>query len=310
MFLLIFPVQRGFLMSFDPRIQNSVDYIDSHLGDEITLEAVAAASGFSLSHFYKIFLTETGFTIKEFIRNKRLARAARELVTSQRRILDIAVDAGFDSQEVFTRAFSSLYGTTPLQYRRSRRELLDFDAAREFSAWIETRGSASPVDFPIQARVEPHSRIVFIGMEMTTSITENIDSDSIPRFWQEQFAPRVHEIPGKVAPNQSIGFERTDPFTDGLYHLACFQVQPSAEIPAGMVRKELPEGLFAVFTPSRPLDAREYSALVQYAYGEWLPMSGCLLDGDYTFDRYTMRLDDRGIPQCVKLEVFIPIRKT
>ena len=296
-------------MSFAPRIQRSVDYIDAHLCEEISLEAVAAASGFSLSHFYKVFVAETGFTLKEFIRNKRLARAARELVQTRRRILEIAVDAGFDSQEVFTRAFAALYGSTPLHYRRSRREILGFDAAKTFSAWIETRGNAPKVDFPIQTRVEPHGEMVLVGMDLTTTITENIDSDTIPRFWQEQFAPRVHEIPNKAAPAQSIGFERTDPYTDGLYHLACFEVRPPALIPPGMKQQILPPGTFAVFTPSRPLDPREYSALVQFAYGEWLPMSGCLLDADYSFDRYTMRLDDQGIPQCVKLEVFLPIRK-
>lgn len=286
-----------------------MEYIDAHLSEEISLEAVAGASGFSLSHFYKIFFSETGFTLKEFIRNKHLAGAARELVQTKRRILDIAVDAGFDSQEVFTRAFAALYGTTPLQYRRSRREILEFDAAREFSAWIETRGNAPKVDFPIQVRVEPHEEMTLVGMDLTTTITENIDSDTIPRFWQEQFAPRVHEILNKAAPDQSIGFERTDPYTDGLYHLACFEVRPPALIPPGMKEQILSPGTFAVFTPAHPLDPREYSALVQFAYGEWLPMSGYLLDGDYSFDRYTMRLDEHEIPQCVKFEVFLPIRK-
>ena len=296
-------------MSFDPRIQRSVEYIDTHLYENLSLETVAAISGFSLSYFYKIFMSATGFTLKEFIRNKRLSAAAKELIQTRRRIIDIALDAGFDSQEVFTRAFTALWGTTPLNYRRTRRELLKFDTTREFSTWIETRGNTPPVDFPIQARTESHAEMTLVGMDITTTITENIDFNTIPRFWQEQFAPRVHEIPNCIFPDQSIGFERTDPYTDGLYHLACFEVRPPVEVPHGMKMEILSPGTFAVFTPSRPLDPREYSALVKYAYGEWLPISGYLLDGDYSFDRYTMCLDNQNVPQCVKLEVFLPVRK-
>jgi AraC family transcriptional regulator len=296
-------------MSFDPRIQKSVEYIDAHLYENPALESVAAASGFSLSHFYKIFMAATGFTLKEFIRNKRLAGAARELAFTRRRVIDIAMDAGFESQEVFTRAFAALYGDTPLRYRRTHRELLEFDAYKEFSAWIESRAGTARLDFPIQTRTEAHAEMAFLGMEVCTTVTENIDSNIIPRFWQEQFAPRVCEIPGRVAPQQSIGFEHSDPYTDNLYHLACFEVRLPVQIPQGMKLQIIPAGTFAVFTPSRPLDPLEYSALVQYAYGEWLPISGCLLDGDYSFDRYTMQPDDQGNYQCVKLEVFLPVKK-
>jgi AraC family transcriptional regulator len=296
-------------MAFDPRIQKSVTYLEEHLFEPLELERVAAASGFSLSHFYRLFLLTTGFSVREFIRNKRLAAAAGELIHSRRRVLDIALDCGFESQEVFTRAFQALYGVTPVNYRRNRRELEDFAATHDRSAEIESRGGYELLDLPVTVRVEEHERLAFVGMSVTTSLTANIDENVIPRFWEEEFVPHIHEIRGRVNPTQSIGFERLDPSSDQLYHLACFQVEPPAAVPPGMTLEEIAAGTFAIFTPARPLDPREYSALVRYAFGEWLPISGYLLDGDFTFDRYTMRLTETGIPECVKLEVFVPVTK-
>jgi len=67
-------------MRYEDSIQRSVDYIDQHLMEEIDLEEIARQSGYSLSHFYKVFPAITGFSIKEFVRNKRLAASARRLV--------------------------------------------------------------------------------------------------------------------------------------------------------------------------------------------------------------------------------------
>ena len=127
-------------MKYDDRIQRSIDYIDRNLTAAIDLKEIARQSGYSLSHFYKVFPAVTGFSIKEFVRNKRLAASARRLVYTRDRILDIAVESGFESQEAFTRAFEALYGTTPAKYRLTRKRSLDsFDAMDEFARQMELR---------------------------------------------------------------------------------------------------------------------------------------------------------------------------
>ena len=80
-------------------------------------------------------------------------------------------------------------------------------------------------------------------------------------------------------------------------------------VPMDMKLQALAAGNFTIFTPQKALDARKYSALVQYQYGEWLPMSGYLLNGDYSFDQYTMQVDENGDVNFVKLEVFLPVRR-
>lgn len=295
-------------MKYEDRIQRSVDYIDEHLTEEISLAAIAGESGYSLSHFYKVFPAITGFSIKEFVRNKRLAFAARQLVGGDRRILDIALDSGFKSQEVFTRAFVSLYGDTPGKYRQTRQgSLASFDSADAFAREMEKRGQRQPLEIPVRAEVIQRGWMHLVGMQMETSIAKNIDTNAIPKFWQETFVPRYDEIAGKTTPNTAIAYEVHDPETEVLLHMACFEVGDPSSPPPGMVARSLEPGHYAVFTPQRHLDPYEYSALVRYAYGEWFPMSGCEIRADYSLDLYIQLRSRAGKNAGQQLSVMVPI---
>ncbi len=294
-------------MKYDDRIQRSVDYIEQNLMTVLDLETIASQSGYSLSHFYKVFPAITGFSVKEFVRNKRLAYAARQLVFTTRRIIDIALDSGFESQEVFTRAFINLYGITPGEYRKTRKSSIEtFDRIDASAQLLEQRGQRQPFQIPIQAEIIHRGWMHLVGMEIRTSIAENIDTSSIPRFWQETFAPRIGEIPGRINPFTSIAYEVNDPIQDSLYHLACFEVN-DPKPPPGMVSRSLEPGHYAVFTPQRMLDPYEYSALVRYAYGEWFPMSGCEIRADYSLDFYYTTRSRDGKTIHEQLSVLVPI---
>jgi len=69
------------------RIQRAVDYIEEHLLEELTLADVSQAAFSSLSHFHRIFYFMTGFTLKDYIRKRRLSQAAIELMTSRKKSL-------------------------------------------------------------------------------------------------------------------------------------------------------------------------------------------------------------------------------
>lgn len=294
-------------MKYEDCIQRSVDYIDQHLMENLDLDKVARQSGYSLSHFYKVFPAITGFSLKEFARNKRLAYAARRLVHSRDRILDIALESGFESQEVFTRAFSALYGTTPRSYRLTRKGSLEtFESMDEFARQMEQRGTRQPLQIPVQSEIIFRGWMHLVGMEIKTTIGGNIDDLLIPCFWQETFIPRLHEIQHRVMSNTAIAYEVQDPYSDGLLHMACVEVS-DPHPPPGMTVRSLEPGFYAAFTPKRPLDPYEYSALVRYAYGEWFPMSGCEIRADYTLDLYIDQRSRDGKSSVQQMSVLIPI---
>jgi AraC family transcriptional regulator len=294
-------------MKYEDRIQRSIDYIDANLAGPLDLAEIASQSGYSLSHFYRVFPAITGFSVKEFVRNKRLALSARRLVTTGDRILDIAVECGFESQEVFTRAFSALYGCTPGEYRKNRKNSIDvFDRMDEFARQMELRGQHQPLEIPVKAEVIFRDRMHLAGMEMHTGVAQNIENLTIPEFWEKVFTPRLHEIENKSSIDTISAYEVSDPVTDNLLHMPCVQVT-KPEAPRGMKVRSLEPGYYAAFTPQRPLDPYEYSALVRYAYGEWFPMSGCEIRADYSLDIYIHRLDQNGQPYLHQLTVLVPI---
>ncbi|MBR5311360.1 MAG: helix-turn-helix transcriptional regulator [Clostridia bacterium] len=98
-------------------IGKEISYIRSGFAEELTIADVADHAGFSTDYFNRLFREHTGFTVMEYVRFIRLSRAALLLRTTARDITDIAFDCGYETHESFTRAFGSLYGRSPSEYR-------------------------------------------------------------------------------------------------------------------------------------------------------------------------------------------------
>lgn len=99
-------------------ILNAVNYAKQKAtNNEISVEEVAKNAGFSIDYFNRIFLSHTGFTVNAYISYIRLKKAAFLLRTTDKSVLDIALEIGYDSHEGFTKAFKKKYGVTPSEYR-------------------------------------------------------------------------------------------------------------------------------------------------------------------------------------------------
>lgn len=102
-------------------LNQAIHYIESHLTQPATVAEAAVVAGYSRHHFSRTFLALTGLSPTSYLRKRRLTEAARELITSPKRILDIALDYQFGSQEAFTRSFKQEFGVSPGLYRQRGR---------------------------------------------------------------------------------------------------------------------------------------------------------------------------------------------
>lgn len=105
-------------MKYEWIIQKTIHWIESHLHERISSEAIDDVTGFSKYHFHRVFQAAVGMSISQYIRMRRLANAATTLLHTDERIIDIAFYYQFESQESFTRSFKKLYGLPPGQYRK------------------------------------------------------------------------------------------------------------------------------------------------------------------------------------------------
>src|SRR5215831_15689825 len=114
--MLFVSVGRRNVMNYRACIQDSIDYIEDHLQENITVDHLARIAGFSPYHYYRIFQVYVGIPIMDYIRRRRLAYAAAELARGKR-IIDIALDYGFETHNGFAKAFRKVYGCSPERYR-------------------------------------------------------------------------------------------------------------------------------------------------------------------------------------------------
>ena len=94
-------------------VSTAIWFIESHLDDPLTLQIIADIAHVSPPHLVRAFGTATGFSVMRYLRVRRLSVAAIALADGAPNILDVALSAGYNSHEAFTRAFREQFGITP-----------------------------------------------------------------------------------------------------------------------------------------------------------------------------------------------------
>jgi AraC family transcriptional regulator len=108
---------------YEGRVNAAMDYVEAHLGDELTVETLAQVAHFSPFHFHRVFSAVTGETIGAFVARVRIERAATLLTARpDRPVTQIALETGFASPSSFSRAFRAAYGMSPTEWRTSGRD--------------------------------------------------------------------------------------------------------------------------------------------------------------------------------------------
>lgn len=98
-------------------IQLTINYIEEHLEDEVDIAYLADMAALSPFYYQRLFKRLVTKPVAEYARLRRMAKASEILLASDARILDIALELGFQSHEHFTRTFKRVFGLTPEAYR-------------------------------------------------------------------------------------------------------------------------------------------------------------------------------------------------
>ena len=158
-------------------LQSAVDYIENNITEDISLDEIAKRSGFSSFYFQRIFAFLCGFTLGEYIRNRRLTLAGEELLSSNEKIIDIALKYGYESPESFSRAFQKFHGILP---SRARKENASLNSFSPLSVEIKLKGG-SMMNYKV-VKKEAFSVIEKIS---THTIDDSKNINTVPEFWAE-----------------------------------------------------------------------------------------------------------------------------
>ena len=113
-------------MNWSESIKVAIDYIENNLTNDITINDISKKCYISPYYFQKGFAMLCGYSVGEYIRNRRLSLAGLELLNTDNKIIDIALKYGYDSPDSFTKAFKRFHGTTPFDVRNKKRTIKDF----------------------------------------------------------------------------------------------------------------------------------------------------------------------------------------
>lgn len=160
-------------------LQQAIRYMEANLLDNITYSDVARQVYVSDYHFHRMFSMVTGITPNEYLRNRRLSQAAQELMTSDVKVIDLALKYGYETPESFTKAFSRFHGVTPSLAKRHNMPLILYN--RLILKFTVEGGTM------IQYRIEERTpfKVVAHVKAFPNTIIGDGENKDIPNFWSD-----------------------------------------------------------------------------------------------------------------------------
>ena len=105
-------------MGVENSIFHSLELIESRICEKLTVANIAGAVYFSKYHYQRLFREIVGDSVMEYVTKRKLTLAGRKLLESNASVLDVALDYGYESREVFARNFKTYMGVSPTEYRK------------------------------------------------------------------------------------------------------------------------------------------------------------------------------------------------
>lgn len=284
-------------MEWIESVTKAISYIEENLTNELSVESIARSAHISPFYFQKGFSMLCGFTVGDYIRQRRLALAAGEVVSSDEKIIDIALKYGYDSPDSFTKAFSRFHGATPAAARREGAVVKSFAPLK--------------ISFALKGGLTMEYRIVekepFAVMGASVKLPYDSAAVEVPKFWQEHFKRGKNAVVcGMYGVNidESMGGKEFE-------YLIADNYDGKAEVTEGFVVKSIPTFTWAVF-PCRGAMPAAMQEVSRGIFSEWLPnCKDYEFAAGYSIEMYNDPNDYPGGVQDENYysEIWIPVKK-
>ncbi|GLC83337.1 AraC family transcriptional regulator [Lacrimispora brassicae] len=290
-------------MDYLVSLEKAIEYIEQHLDEELFSECIADAAGYSLYHLTHIFTAVIGEPIGSYIQKRRLSNSCKKLLYSKKRIIDIAMESSFGSSEAFSRAFKSVYGVSPVVYRKNNsdmytgsKKMLDRESLQHLAEGITVKPCIVELD-----------KIFVAGIRGETSTLHNI----LPDLWNS-LLEICNQIP---APSDArrFGICETDRTKvsiskDGnvfFSEMVGIEVDNFQLLPKNVDTKIIPGGRYAVFTHQGTVAT--LLKTYDYIWGSWVLFTKETLDDREDFEIYDKRFLGPKHNDS-QIDIYIPIK--
>ena len=267
--------------------QESIDFIEKNLTEELGTEDIAAKAALSPFYYQRIFGALCGVTVGEYIRARRMTLAAQELNGKDVKVIDAAVKYGYDSPDSFSKAFQKFHGITPSQAKEPGALLRSF---APLHIRITMEGGTM-----MEYRIVEKAPFTIVGVK------KPFHSDSsyqeIPKFWDEWLAQGENRpIMGTFGVCLDMKGKDFDYWIADLYF-------PWEDVPEGCETRVIPGSAWAQF----PCTIKTLQDTNTRIWSEWLPaLQGYSLAGEYDIEVY---LPPEEGSDDMKVYIWVPLKK-
>lgn len=257
-------------------IRKTIDILEEQLlecaglDDDFDIGKVAREVGVSAFYLQKGFAIMTGFSIAEYVRNRRLYLAALDIL-SGRKVIDVALDFGYDTPDSFTKAFSRFHGVTPMQLKNEPHRLNTF---LPLKINITIQGG-NKMDYIIEESAE----FTVIGFEREFAFDQGYEK--VPKFWNEINEKHLAKAWQNSRPENAVeeaviknhigmfGVCIDDDNSKTFRYMIAGKYE-GGEVPEGLSLYKIPKTTWAKFLSKGPLPGALQS-LNTKIFNEWLP---------------------------------------
>lgn len=263
-------------------IEGCLNYIETHLREKIALEDLAGHAGISKYHLHRIFKSLTGESIISYATSRKLAESIGELVHSRMKILDIALEYGFEHEQSYIRAFKKEYGRTPLKVRTGDETIPIKERIRLNDLTVIENAITYRPFFVVKPA------FYLVGIEYPIYV----DSDyRIPNnVGRDFFYHQKMQISDLVQPDIYFGFVDWSHIKSGYtVYSPSVQVSRVAAIPPGMTSRLIPPHKYVVFRfvgffHPEQVNIRHFYHLLEYMYSKWVLEAGYDFAAEFRFE--------------------------
>ena len=243
-------------MEWTECISMAISYIEENITEDLTIDDIAKQAMVSPFYFQKGFAMLCGFTVGEYIKKRRLTLAGSELVSTDRKIIDIALRYGYDSPDSFTKAFTRFHGATPTSVRKGETMIKSF-ASLKIKLTLE---GGYTMDYKIVKKDE----FTIIGVSKVFKYDEA--ATEIPKLWAEYYQTGKSDLVSSVygiSIDENMGGNEFEYLIGDNYN-------PIKDIPEGFITRVIPKHTWAVFAC---IGAASHSLqdVHKKIFSEWLP---------------------------------------
>lgn len=296
-------------MDYIDLIQKTIDYIEARITEKIEVEELANISGFSTYHYYRIFHSFVGIPVMEYVTRRKLVHALFNLSKGEK-IVDIALNYGFETHAGFTKAFKKCFGYSPNFYRIHAPE----GFPQKVNLRILKENNIGGVI--MEPKIVTRDAFKIVGYEFKTTLRNNAYSRDIPAFWDkcnlEDKESRLYATQDVPRHGEYGICVNTNMENDEFSYVLGVEVINFNKAEEEMYKLKVPEATYAVFTtPAVPEEdfVASINGTWKYILQEWFPNSGYEIDGTkLDFEFY----DERCHPwQYEKLcmDIYIPVKR-